>query len=91
MIILIDDYSIKTDSLNWIVCKKSVRINKDTGEKEDIYTNVAYCSTFEYALDSAYQMILRDRVSARELMTLSEAIETAKAIRNEIKKLAEVE
>jgi hypothetical protein len=68
-----NDWAIRTDPMNWMLCKKRVRKNKDTKEDEDYWEPQTYHANLKQALNYHGEACLR-LSEADSVATLNDAI-----------------
>lgn len=86
MIKLLDDYYINADNTCFTLCVKKKTV-KDGKEKETT-TNIGYYISIADCLAGLYRTLTRN-LTAREDMTLHQAIEEFRKIESDIKRIAQ--
>lgn len=86
MIKLLDDYYINADNTCFALCVKKKTI-KD-GEEKETTSTIGYYTTIADCLVGLYRTLTR-KLTAREDMTLHQAIEEFRKIESDIKRIAQ--
>lgn len=71
MIKLIDDYVIKVDSNNYILCIDKHKLNK---KGERVYENISYHSTLNGAIYACRNDIIKNQLATVDIMSLNQAL-----------------
>lgn len=84
MINLKNEFYIKSDGTQFMLCTIKETIKKETGEKSSREEVLAYCGTLEQALN-AYRKEAMLKKAAEEDMDLKDVLKAIKELKEEIK------
>lgn len=82
-----DDYFIDSDSHQLLLQKRSV-VGKGELKGETTFTTISYCGNLESILDSYINIKIRENIKYSK--SIPELIELMRELRNEVKKLLEI-
>ena len=83
---LIDNLYIKTDSLNYVLCREDV-VKKGARAGELTYQHIGYFSDIRGAINGAYKYSVKQKLNTDNIITLDQALNIINSVFAEYEKL----